>query len=139
MLIHVRFTLSLVGKKVGQEMARLHFGMIKSSLRAGLLIVALCFQMLPFFMLLVVVAYNLGVTGGGALMAIPLLFFILVAVSCGLASKRTSISPGQAPDWTPPEPRRRAKRFRRDPVVVLMKSRAERYRDLQDILGQAWR
>lgn len=115
-------------------MRKIQFGLIRSGLGTGVLVVALCFQMLPFFLLLVVAAFALGVTSGGLLAAIPVLFFVLVFALCWLAAKGARRGPAKPPFKT----RRAANSFRRGPVVLL-KTRAERYRDLRDALGQAWR
>ena len=109
-------------------------GLIRSCLATGVLIVALCFQLLPIFLLLVVVAHALGESSGSMLAIIPVLFFVMVFAACWLASKRTRHGPAPAPARaarTTPKPRR--------DNVVLMKTRAERYQDLKNVLGQAWR
>ncbi|NQU61818.1 MAG: hypothetical protein HQ512_11860 [Rhodospirillales bacterium] len=112
--------------------------MVRSGLKTAILVVALSFQMLPFFMLLVVVAHTLGVTGGGLLVMAPICFFVMVGAACWLASKRASISPRPSPAWIQPRERRGPNRSRQD-TAVLMKSRAEHYQDLREILGRAWR
>ena len=68
-------------------------GLIRSCLATGVLIVALCFQLLPIFLLLVVVAHALGVSSGSMLAIIPVLFFVMVFAACWLASKRTRHGP----------------------------------------------
>jgi len=108
--------------------------MVRSALGIGILAVAFCFQMLPFLLLLVVMAHALGLSGGGLLVIIPVLFFVMVFAACWLASKR----PRRDSAWPPSRPRRGANRPVRGPVV-LMKTRAERYQDLKDTLGRAWR
>ena len=42
---------------------RTQFELIRSGLATGILVAALLFQMLPFFLLMVVMAYAMGVTG----------------------------------------------------------------------------
>ena len=101
---------------------------LKSRIGTGILVVALCFQMLPFYMLMVVIVFALGVTGAGMLVVAPVLFLALVFAACMLASKRVRLAP-----LRPPRPRRGTKRPVRD-VDVLIKTRAERYQDLKDIL-----
>lgn len=108
--------------------------MLRSSLGTGILAVALCFQMLPFFFLMVVIEFALGVTGAGMLVTIPILFLALTIAVCGLASKRTRY----APVISPSPPRRGRNKPFNDPDV-LIKTRAERYQDLKDILGRTWR
>ena len=116
-------------------MRHISFGLLRSVLGTVILVVALCFQMLPFMFLMVVIAYALGVSGKEALVIIPVFFFAMVFASCWLASKRTP----RAPAWRPPP---RSRRTRNRPVrdyEVLMKTRAERYQDLKNILVQRWR
>ena len=112
------------------------FELLRSYLGTVILVLALCFQMLPFMFLLVVMAHTLGVSGREWLVFIPVFFFVMVFASCWLASKRTP----RAPAWPPPTPkvRRTATKPLRD-HEVLMKTRAERYRDLKNILGERWR
>ena len=108
-------------------------------LKAGILLAALGFQMLPFFMLLVVFTFALGVTGGVMLGIIPVLFFAMVFCAGWLASKRSRLvyagpfpQPSPSPwSWRP--------KSRSGQAPVLLKSRAERYRDLKDILSNNWR
>ena len=123
-------------------MRRTQFERVRSGLGAGVLVVGLFFQMLPFFLLLVVFAHTLGVTGGGMLVIIPALLLAMMLAACWLASKRTSKRlpkyPWPVPDRRPSWARRTAKRRRKDPVALL-KTRAERYQDLKDILSGGWR
>ena len=110
-------------------MRNTQFSLVISSFKTGIVIVGLCFQMLPFFLLLVVIAHTLGVTGGGMLVIIPVLLFAMVFAACWLASKHTR----RFPNWPPAKLRRTATR----PVKnddVLMKTRAERYQDLKEIM-----
>jgi hypothetical protein len=113
------------------------FDLAKSVLKVGILLAALGFQMLPFFLLLVVFAFAMGVTGGGMLGIIPVLFFAMVFAASWLASKRSRLvhaGPTRLPSpwaWRP-------KRRQREPVILL-KTRAERYWDLKDILSNNWR
>jgi hypothetical protein len=76
--------------------------LIRSGLAAGILVAALFFQMLPFFLLMVVMAYAMGVTGGAMLVIIPVLLFAMIFAACGLVSKRKQ----RVPDWPPPRIRR---------------------------------
>ncbi len=115
-------------------MRSMSFENIRRYLGAGVLVVALGFQMLPFFLLLVIAAFALGVSSGIMLAAIPVLFFTMVFASCWLAWKRSRHGPARPPSRA----QKSAIRPRRGPVV-LMKTRAERYQDLKDALGQAWR
>jgi len=110
------------------------FELAKSGLATGILVVALGFQMLPFFFLILVMAYGLGVSGAELLVSIPVVFLILVVAASWLASKRTRRVFKRPPRRHPQTTTR--------PVpgdVVLIKTRDERYQDLKDILGQAWR
>lgn len=110
------------------------FGLLRSVLGTVILVVALCFQMLPFLFLLLVMAHALGVSSREMLLIIPVFFFVMVFASCWLASKRTP----RAPAWLPSRVRRTANR----PLMnqdVLLKTRAERYQDLKDILVERWR
>ena len=113
---------------------QVNFGLIRSGLGAVILVVAICFQLLPSFLLLVVAAHALGVSGGILLAIIPALFFVMVFALCWLASKRARHVPARPPSRV----RRAANRSARGPVVLL-KTHAERYQDLRDILGRAWR
>ena len=113
----------------------MQFELVKRGLGIGILVVALCFQMLPFFLLLVVMAHALGVSGGIMLVIVPVLFIVMVLAACWRASKRTR----WVAAWTPPS---RVRRSTIKPVwapVSLLKTRAERYQDLKDILGRVWR
>ena len=74
------------------------FGLVRSGLGIGILVVALCFQMLPILLFLLVVTHALGVSDGGLLAIIPAFFFVLVFSACWLASKRTQ----RVPSWPPP-------------------------------------
>ena len=103
--------------------------LLKSWIGTGILVVALCFQMLPFYMLMVVIVFALGVTGAGMLVVAPVLFLALIFAACMLASKRIRLAPLRPP----PRPRRGTKRPVRD-VDILIKTRAERYQNLKDIL-----
>ncbi len=115
-------------------MRRAQFELLKSGLATGILVVALCFQMLPIYMLLVVAAFALGVTGAGLFVFVPVLFLAMVVGACMVASKRIRLEPLR----TPSRPRRQSKRPIRD-VDVLIKTRTERYQDLKDILKGGWR
>lgn len=119
-------------------MHRAQFEMIKSGLGTGVLVVALFFQMLPLFILVMVVAHTVGVTGGGMLVILPVLLFAMVFAACWLASKRRPKHPWRVPARRPSRAGRTAKRRARGPAVLL-KTRAERYQDLKDILSGAWR
>ncbi len=115
-------------------MGKIPFGLIRSGLGTGVLVVALCFQMLPFYLLVLVAAFALGVSSGSMLAIIPVLFFVMVFALCWLAAKRVRHGPARPPSKAgrvAPKPRREN--------VVLIKTRAERYQDLKDALGQAWR
>ncbi len=116
-------------------MRQTYFSSIKSGLGTGVLVVALFFQMLPFFLLLVVFAHFMGVTGGGMLAVIPVLLLGMVFAACWLASKRTRGIPARPPARIRRIPKRRV--WRRRDVAVLLKTRAERYQDLRDIFGSA--
>ncbi len=115
-------------------MRQIQLGWVRSGLGGFILVVALCFQMLPFFLLVVVMAYALGISGGTFLAVIPVFFFGMVFAACWLASKRTPKGPARPS----PSLRRTKNRFARGPAVLL-KTRAERYQDLRDILGKVWR
>ncbi len=104
----------------------------------GVLVVALFFQMLPFFLLLVVIAHALGVTGAGMLAVVPVLLFSMVFAACWLASKRTRARYGRFPAGPPSRARRTGPRPRWY-AESLIKTRAERYQDLKDALVRAWR
>ncbi len=116
-------------------MRHIQFGLVINGLKAGILVVALGFQMLPFFLLLVVMAHALGVTGGRLLVIVPVFFLVMVFAACWLASKHTR----PVPAWTPPNRVRRAVTRPVRGHAQLLKTRAERYRDLKDILVRAWR
>ena len=118
---------------------RTQFDLIRSGLATGILVAALFFQMLPLFLLMVVMAYALGVTGGAMLFIVPVLLFAMVFAACGLAAKRASIRPGRAPAWPPPMRRQARKRPVRRAAVALLKTRAERYQELRDIMKGVWR
>ena len=122
-------------------MRHTYFSSIRSGLGTGVLVLALFFQMLPFFLLLIVIAYTMGVTGGGMLVIVPAPLLAMVFAACWLASKRSSLRHGRFPAPRPVmarrTPNRRVRRGRGP--VVLLKTRAERYQDLKDILGRAWR
>lgn len=119
-------------------MRRTSFDLVRSGLGIGILVVALCFQMLPFFLLVIVMAHALGISGEVSPVIFPILFFATVFALCWLASKRTSKRTRMGSPWRPPKVGRRAtKPVRRE--SVLLKTRAERYRDLKDILGRIWR
>ena len=117
---------------------RTQYEMIKSGLAAAILVVALLFQMLPFFLLMVVMAYAMGVTGGAMLVIVPVLLFAMMFAACGLAAKRPSLRPGRAPAWPPPKRRQGRKRSVRPGAVALLKTRAERYQELRDVMRGAW-
>ena len=74
---------------------RTQFELIRSGLATGILVAALFFQMLPFFLLMVVMAYAMGVTGGAMLVIVPVLLFAMIFAACGLVSKRKQ----RVPDW----------------------------------------
>ena len=114
---------------------RTQYELIRSGLATGILVVALFFQMLPFFLLLVVMAYALGVSGREMLVIVPTALFAMMFAACWLVSKRTH---RRYPAWPPPRKRRTVNRPVRGPVV-LMKTRAERYQDLKEVLGRVWR
>ena len=115
-------------------MRRAQFDLVRSGLGTGILVVALCFQMLPFFLLLTVMAHTMGVSGGGMLVIIPILLFAMLFAVCWLVSKRTQ----RVPDWPPPRKRRTINRRVRG-AVALLRTRAEHYQELRDILGRVWR
>ena len=123
-------------------MHRTQFEMVRSGLGTGVLVVALFFQMLPIFFLLMVMAHTLGVTGRGWLAVTPVLLLGMMFAACWLAAKRSPArlpkNPHRARYWRPSWKRRSAQKRLRDPVV-LMKTRAEHYQELKDILGRAWR
>ena len=123
-------------KGAGEEMRRIQFGLLISYLGTGVLVAALFLQMLPFFFLLTVFAYAFGVSSGGLLAMIPVFFFVLVFAACWLTSKR----PQRLPAWQPSSKQQTPKRHQpqRRRAVALMKTRAERYQDLRDILGRLW-
>ena len=116
-------------------MRRTSFDLVKSGLGIGILVVALCFQMLPFFLLVVVMAHALGVSGGGMLVIVPVLFLVMVLAACWRASQRTRLVAA----WKPPRERRTLTRPGRGHAQLLMKTRAERYQDLKDIMKGDWR
>jgi len=110
------------------------FELAKSGLATGILVVALCFQMLPLFFLILVVAYGLGVSSAELLVIIPVAFLVMVVSASWLASKRTRRAFERPP--------RRHPQTTTKPVpgdIVLIKTRAERYQDLKDILSSARR
>lgn len=116
--------------------------MLKSGLGTGVLVAALLFQMLPFFLLVVVIAHALGVTGGVMLGIVPALFFATVMAACRLAALRTrqrAIRAAFVPPRPAPRPVPESVKWRKPKVAVLIKTRAERYRDLKEALGEAWR
>ncbi|NQV84654.1 MAG: hypothetical protein HQ494_12645 [Rhodospirillales bacterium] len=115
-------------------MRQLPFGFVRRCLGTGILIVALGFQMLPFFLLLVVAVHTLGVSSGRLLVFIPGLFLVMAVAFCWLASKRTQHAPAR-----PPSKARRTENKPARGQVVLIKTRDERYQDLRDALSQAWR
>ncbi len=119
-------------------MRRTQFERVRSGLGTSVLVVALFFQMLPFFLLLVVFAHTLGVTGGGMLVIIPVLLFSMVFAACWLASIRTRVRHGRFPARPPAMARRTGTRPRRH-AESLLKTRAEHYQELKDILVRAWR
>ena len=94
---------------------RTQFELIRSGLATGILVAALFFQMLPFFLLMVVMAYAMGVTGGAMLVIVPVLLFAMIFAACGLVSKRKQ----RVPDWPPPRIRRTDDRPVRGPVPLL--------------------
>ena len=124
-------------------MRQTSFDLVKSGLKTGVLVVALGFQMLPFLLLVVVIAHTLGISGASMLAGVPVLFFALVFFACWLASRRPRLGSAPLPPrlssashvwaWRPKSgPDRSA-------PALLMKTRAERYQDLKDILGRTWR
>ena len=113
---------------------RTQFELIRSGLATGILVAALFFQILPFFLLMVVMAYAMGVTGGAMLVIVPVLLFAMIFAACGLVSKRKE----RVPDWPPPRIRRTDDRPVRGPVPLL-KTKAERYQDLKEVLVRVWR
>ena len=115
---------------------RTPFDLIRSGLAAAILVAALFFQMLPFFLLMVVLAYAMGVTGGAMLFIVPVLLFAMIFAACGLAAKRTR---RRYPAWPPPRKRRARSRPVRPAAVALLKTRAERYQELRDIMKGVWR
>ncbi len=102
----------------------------------GILVAALFFQMLPFFILLVVMAYAMGVTGPGMLVIVPVFLLAMMFAACWLASKRTR---RHYPAWPPPRKRRTGNRRVRQAAVALLKTRAERYQELRDVMRGVWR
>ena len=119
-------------------------GLLRSGLGTGILVVALFFQMLPFMLLLVVISHALGVSGGVMLIIIPVCFFAMVFASCWLAAKRAQQFPNRGfsnREFPRPPPRSRPTSTKppRNSDVVLMKTRAERYQDLRNALGNLWR
>ena len=118
-------------------MRRAQLSLVISGLRTGILDAALFFQMLPLFLLLVVMAHALGVSGREMLVIVPAALFAMAFVACWLASKRPSIRHGRVPAWPPPRLRRTDDRPVRGPVP-LMKTKAERYQDLKDVLVRNW-
>jgi len=119
-------------------MQQIPFSLIFTGLKTAVLAVALGFQMLPFFLLVVVAAHALDVTGREALAFVPMIFFAVVFAACWLTARR--------PHPGPPAPRQQSWRpeswpghkWRQGPEL-LIKTRAERYQDLKDILGRTWR
>ena len=127
-------------------MRRTQFERVRSGLGTGVLVVALFFQMLPFFLILVVMAHALGVSGGGMLAIVPALLFGMVFAACWLASKRPRVRPSKRPSIhqgrvpaRPPAKGRRTPDSPRRHTESLIKTRAERYQDLRDALVRAWR
>ncbi len=51
---------------------------VRSCLGTAVLVTALGFQMLPFFLLLVVASFTMGVSSGSMLIIFPVFFFVLV-------------------------------------------------------------
>ncbi len=92
--------------------------------------------MLPFFLLLVVMAHALGISGGGMLVIVPVFLLAMIFAACWLASKRTR---RHYPAWPPPRKRRARKRPVRPGAVALLKTRAERYQELRDVMRGVWR
>ena len=73
-------------------------------------------------------------TGGAMLVIVPVLLFAMIFAACGLVSKRKQ----RVPDWPPPRIRRTDDRPVRGPVPLL-KTKAERYQDLKEVLVRVWR
>jgi hypothetical protein len=116
--------------------AQTHFELIRNSLWIGTLVVALMFQMLPLFLLVMVMAFTMGVTGPGLLIVVPAALFAMLLAACWIASKRIT---RRAPAWRPAQERQAPKKPFRRGAVALLKTRAERYQELRDILGGDWR
>ncbi len=66
--------LGQAGQGAGQGMRHTQFSLVISSFKTGIVVVGLCFQMLPFLLLLVVMAHTLGVSGGVLLVIFPVFF-----------------------------------------------------------------
>ncbi len=115
---------------------RTPFEMVRSGLAIGILVAGLFFQMLPFFLLLVVIAYALGVTGGAMLFIVPVALLAMMVAACWLAAKRTR---RRYPAWPPPRKRQIRRRPLRPAAVALLKTRAERYQELRDVMRGVWR
>ncbi len=113
-----------------------YFELVRSGLATGILVAALFFQMLPMFLLLMVMAYALGVTGGGMLFIVPVALLAMMVAACWLASKRTR---RRYPAWPPPRKRQIRRRPVRPAAVALLKTRAERYQELRDVMKGVWR
>ncbi|MDA1089811.1 MAG: hypothetical protein O3A85_05805 [Proteobacteria bacterium] len=124
-------------------MRRISFELVKSGLKMGVLIVALGFQMLPFVLLVVVIAHTLGISGASMLAGVPVLFFAVVFVACWLASRRPRLGSAPLSARLSAAPHARAwqpkSRPGRAAPALLIKTRDERYQDLKDILGRTWR
>ena len=117
-------------------MRRTPFDLIRSGLATAILVAALFFQMLPLFLLMVVMAYALGVTGGAMLFLVPVTLFAMIFAACWLAAKRTR---RRYPAWPPPMRRQARRRPVRPAAVALLKTRAERYQELRDVMRGVWR
>ena len=115
---------------------RTQFELVRSGLATGILVVALLFQMLPLFILLVVMAHAFGVSGGGMLVIVPVLLLAMMFAACWLAAKRTR---RRYPAWPPPRKWRTRNRRVRRGAMALLKTRAEHYQELRDVMRGVWR
>ncbi|MEK9670880.1 MAG: hypothetical protein VW268_00065 [Rhodospirillaceae bacterium] len=117
-----------------QSRLQLVFGVVK----VALFTLAVLLQMLPFFFVLLVIAFNLGIKGPGMLITFPMFLIASFGAACWLTARhlRRHAPWARAPDLhdrpkgTEPKPRRQGK-----DVTGLFKTREERYQQMIDYLA----